>query len=403
MRKWLGLILLSWALSACEKPQFSRIPRYLLQQDRFARYAVFPEPEHEPALWITGIQYPDSVSWRDHPDAPGARVFLLKDGEEVLSVPAGLQVRPERHRFQAGHLWTDTSDGQETIVYCDGVEQFRFPGDELLLGFLAVDGQVHTLGQRQGQDGICYRIDGVEVFSSDQGTAVGSLSERAWPGGALMADESGVYYVYRVPVRTYQKLDWEYRVMRGADPVDVILAGTAETIYDVRVFQGQVYSLQRRGLDSLVMVAGNTPQFIPQFMVERVCSCRLYPLDGALVLKGYSSLDAAGVYLAWLRNERGIMHNAVSERLFLEWQPEGTTLAAIDLQDGLVGSIWREGKELEGLSEPYTMASPLCMLCQDGLLAIGLTHAETQDHLLLVNDVPFPISFNGYFCSLYFE
>lgn len=403
MRKWLGLMLLSWALSACEKPASSHIPRYLLQQDRFAAYVVIPEPEHEPSLWVTGIQYPDSVSWRDHPDAPGARVFLLKDGEEVLSVPAGDQVRLERQRFQAGHLWTDTSDGNETIVYCDGNERFRFPGEELLLGFLVVDGQVHTLGQRQGRDGICYRIDGVEVFSCDEGTVVGSLSERAWRGGALTADEGGVYYVYKVPVRTYQKLDWEYRVMRGAEPVHVILAGTAETVYDVRVFQGQVYSLQRRGLDSLMLVAGETPHFIPQFMVERVCSCRLYPLDGTLVLKGYSRLDAAEVYLAWLRSERGIMHNAVSERLFLEWQPEGTTLTAIDLQEGLVGSIWRGGKELEALSEPYTMASPLCLLCQDGLLAIGLTNAQSRDHLLLVNDIPFPVSFNGYFCSLYFE
>jgi hypothetical protein len=48
------------------------------------------------------------------------------------------------------------------------------------MGFLIKDGKTHTLGQRPGNGGICYRIDGGEVFSAPAGRIVGSASSPHW-------------------------------------------------------------------------------------------------------------------------------------------------------------------------------------------------------------------------------
>lgn len=399
MRKLLGLGLLSLALSACYKLPYPQIPRFMLLQDRFSS-SVHIEKPHEIAVWTTAVVYPDSVPWQSVPDTSVARLVLFKNGEEVLSAEGASE---QHHRFMDGHLWSDRWDGNRTAVYCDGVEVFSFPSEEVFLGFLNKDGHVHTLGQRPGGEGLCYRIDGIEVFSSDVGTIVGAFNERAWPGGALTDDDTGVYYVYRIPVKTYGKLDWEYRVMRGSETVRIILAGTAIATYDIRVMKGKVYSLRRRESGDLVLAEDDLEEKIPEFTMEAICSCIMYPLDGRMVIKGYSWIKQAENYMAWLRDKDGIMHNLLSPRPFAEWQPVGISFSAIDMEGDRVGSLWIAGEEQEPPTGEYTLTSPLCMISGDGLFAAALTGVDGRSHLIMVGQSDFQMSFNGYFCSIHIE
>ena len=387
------------ALSACYKLPYPQIPRFMLLQDRFSS-SVHVEKPHEISIWTTAVVYPDSVPWQSVPDTSVARLVLFKNGEEVLSAEGASE---QRHRFVGGHLWSDKWDGSRTAVFCDGSEVFSFPSEEVFLGFLYIDGHVHTLGQRPGGEGLCYRIDGGEVFSSDVGTIIGSINERAWPGGALTYDSTGVYYVYRIPVRTYGKLDWEYRVMRGSETVKIILAGAAKATYDIRVMKCKVYSLRRLESGELVLAEDDLEEKIPEFPKEAMCSCMLYPLDGSIVVKGYSWFNKAGQYLAWIRDKGGIMLNLMSSRPFAEWQPVGTGLSAIDMEGNRVGSIWIAGEEQGPLTGEYTLTSPLCMISGDGLFASALTGADGRSHLIRVGQSDFPMSFNGYFCSIHIE
>ena len=141
------------------------------------------EEVHRKKLYITALS--------------GSEAVLYADGKVIARAPADPD--PERHRARQGHLWTDRIDGKETVIFRDGEELFRFPGEELLRGFLIKDGKVHTLGQRPGNGGICYRIDGREVFSAPAGRIVGSASSPHWDAGAFSADSSGIYYAYGIP------------------------------------------------------------------------------------------------------------------------------------------------------------------------------------------------------------
>lgn len=371
----------------------------MLLQDRFSS-SVHIEKPHEISVWTTAVVYPDSVPWQNVPDTSVARLVLFKNGEEVLSAEGASELH---HRFMDGHLWSDKWDGNRTAVYCDGGEVFSFPSEEILLGFLIKDGHIHTLGQRPGGEGFCYRVDGGEVFSSDVGTIVGSFNERAWPGGALTDDGAGVYYAYRIPVKTYGKLDWEYRVMRGSETVKIILAGTASATYDIRVMSGKICSLRRRESGDLVLAEDDLEEKIPEFALETLCSCMLYPIEDRMVIKGYSWIKKYGQYMSWLRDKGGIMHNLTSARPFAEWQPAGTNLSAIDMEGDRVRSIWIAGEEQEPLSQDYVLTSPLCMLSGDVLFAVALTGADGRNHLIRVGQSDFPMSFNGYFCSIHIE
>ena len=72
--------------------------------------------------YITGIEYPQGYNWM--PDlgsnAEGAVLFLMKEDERVLEIPVGyghcVSADADMHRCIDGHLYTDFSTDQETVV-----------------------------------------------------------------------------------------------------------------------------------------------------------------------------------------------------------------------------------------------------------------------------------------------
>ena len=111
-----------------------------------ARKDIYPQPERpEPVtevpdtgrhLYIAAVEYPEGYDWvRD--TARGtvdARMLLFKDGECVLSLPAGDRARigtdPDTHHLIGGNLYTTWSDGKRTCIKCNGEDLFDYEGGE---------------------------------------------------------------------------------------------------------------------------------------------------------------------------------------------------------------------------------------------------------------------------------
>ena len=149
MRKMIGFLLLLLAAAACRDPLLDSLPRFMREQDRFSRYAredekkdttqrLFPKkkrdtvpepavPEYVPSVYATAFHFRDSVNWRK--DSLGrADLLFFKDGEQVLRIPVTSPPDPERHRIWDGHLWSDYTDGHETMVLCDDRSDSALPG-----------------------------------------------------------------------------------------------------------------------------------------------------------------------------------------------------------------------------------------------------------------------------------
>ncbi len=422
MRKLIVSFFLLAAAISCREPLFDPMPRWMHERGNYARegrqeaagpgadaYGEEGFEERFPDEYLTAFHFPEGIPWRDSVTT-GAELVLYKNGEELLRLPVKGMPEPDRHRVVDGELWTDDSRDGRMTVSCNGVERFSYPGDELYRGFLVLDGKVHTLGQRPGKEGFSYRMDGEEVFSSALGTIVGDPASPDWPGGAFSTDSVQVFYAYALPVRRVRDLDWEYHVMQGDECLETIRAGEVEKLYDIRVFQGEVYRCEQPGASagSLRVMRGGVAETLGVFDGEEPHACKLVPFNKRLIVKGYSTLDGLHPYKYWYRES---FHNLYADSgirppLELYRDKEGTVVAVFldHADEQLLAAITWDKQPLELPHGRFRMLSSRCGVFRDGRFSAALTDADGSLHRVLhaTRDSVWvdSYSFNGYFTSI---
>ena len=402
------LLFLLLLLAGCQKPPADAVPRFMREQDRFSRYArpagadsldgdaSLPAPS---AVWQTALSFPDSVAWRDG-DLRDAMLLLFKNGRLQARIPAGDRPDAGRHRFAGGHLWSDSTDGFRTTLSCDGEERFSYDGEERLQGFLVVNGEVHTLGQRPDGNGFSYRINGAEVFSSPSGTVLGWSADPDREGGALFRDSSRVYYTYGIPVRTGNDLVWEYQVMQGSQVYKSLPAMPPGQLLDVRVHGGQVYRLEQR-LSGLCLVNGESVKAINGLNASTLRSCKLLP-DGERILVKGSSVNARG-RSCWYRDGDVVLAEFSSSRL-LAFYYDGTISASLEEDgNGFVAGCRADTLSLQFPQGTYQLSAQRCAQLKEGIFSVALSAASGKEQLVILEEGPVKLYFNGYFTGTYIE
>ncbi|MBP5676619.1 MAG: hypothetical protein J6W94_06370 [Bacteroidales bacterium] len=376
-------------IAACQKPLFPGGPRYLREPGGTAHgvkdSVKIPEEAPGKKIYITALS--------------GSDVILLADGQEISRAPADPD--PERHRARQGHLWTDRIEGKETVICRDGEEVLRFPGEELLRGFLIKDGKVHTLGQRPGNAGICYRVEGKEVFSAPAGRIVGSASSPHWDAGAFSADSSGIYYAYGIPFVHSGHTSWEYHVMKGADTFIIIPDDASGTVLDLRVSGGNVYRAVRSG-SRLLFLCGDSVLWEWRMDIKDILSgVRIIPLDGVMCLECTTSTDRY-TDLWLIRDGR---HQRISYYGYASPQV---------LRKGPVTAVWKEagghilemvvgGKRLPIAPGRYRLGAPLCINAFDSTFTAILSDTTSTSHHLLTDTLSTALRFSGVPTSIRIE
>lgn len=414
MRAMRALLMLLVAASSCQKPLFTGMPRWMHMQDRAKYISAGPDQpdspgegplgQDGPSVYVSALRFPEGTQWRDG-DLGGAHMVLWKDGEEVLDLPAGHYPEPDRHRIRGGHLWWDDSDGATTFLYRDGDEVLRYEGDEILRGFLEVDGSLHTLGQRAGGSGFSYRINGEVVFSHPSATVMGSFDDREWEGGALMLDGDKVYFCYAQPIRMGDATEWEYQVMEGNRPIRKIPAGEAKKVFDIRVWNGSVYLSEQRGSDASTLVLDRDNNLISLGVKadEIPHLCRLVPSEGGMLVKGYNVRNPAGGYSYWLRGKNGLEQLLETYYPVADLYPDNPERIALYLENGRIRNIWSGKRYLGLLPGRYYLFTPTCTALYDGALYAALSDALGDSHQLLRGEEFSTITFNGCFTGIRIE
>ena len=393
MKKLTSLLLLLALLPSCRKPLFDHPPRDSFrggdsvsrsQEQGDSPGPPAPEP---PAVLQTALCYADTAAWRAGGSTP-ERILLFKNGALAAEYPAcGKTSDPERHRLHAGHLWEDVTNGFETVIYRDGEEFLRFPGEERMQGFLCLDGTVHSLGQRPGR-GICYRIDGKEVFSDEGGVALGWASDPEWPGGALMEDGGKVYFTYSIGE--------EYRVMCGDKLLKTIPPSSG--VHDVRVLDSVIYSLEKRK-DGMYLVRDGKA-----FLLGTVVAAKqhLVAIDGKMMMKSLFSSDRWG--RCWMRDEKTTYYDQQFKRGVAIFQAGGGEKAWALLDgENCILEVWKNDSLVEVPPETYRLSLDRCALFREGIFALALTADSGDGHCLLIDGKQIPVRFNGFFTGTYIE
>ena len=405
MCKLIRLLLLSLAVISCRKALLDTPPRSLPPTVRPGQRDTLDAPGDSPPgvpdIYATAVCFPDSVDFRGGAWTEGGHILLLKNGVEVLRVPFSGKADADRHRLWGPDLWTDSSDGSEVTVCCNGKERFRIAADEILRGFALSGGRVYTLGQRQGREGLSLRADGEELFSAPTGTVLGSPDDADWESGALCPDGENIYFCYGIPIWEEGRVRWEYRVMERDRLVKTIRPGEVEGLYDLRVRDGMVYRSERKG-GSLCLVKGDSYHALRTNPKEELHLCKLAPLDGQLVVKGSSFLSGSNSdHSAWMMAPGMTPLTIRGPTRFAEiLAGEGHTAALMENNQGYARMVQYDGNGLYPGHMRYRLVSRRCIKLHKGVLGVALSDQRGTRHLLMRNLDTLSVRFNGYFTSI---
>ncbi|MBQ9410257.1 MAG: hypothetical protein IJU21_01470 [Bacteroidales bacterium] len=399
MRRIVFILAAAAALLSCKKPLldsmpcwYSRGPRsYMGGSTAAADSSAWNSPGRK-GVYIAALRFPEWARWRDG-DFRGAEAVLFRDSVEIARSPVGTRPDPERIHIVDGHLWTDIADNGETHIYCDGIHRLTLPEEELIRGFLAENDTIHTLGQRPGGGGVCYRVNGKEVFSHGAGSVIGTLQK----------DSAGTFFVYGIPIRKGDAVTAEYHIMNRADEIRTFTPNAGGAVYDILVREGTVYRSERRGENSssLCLVIGDNYHSVGAGEGEDIHLCRLVELDGEMMIQGYS--ESAHITIHWIRSRAGLRHQVASG---------GAVPAIYACGDGIAHLITnRDGRvtiiRVAGTDYPLTedslclkIAGPACADYKDGVFAAALSDTSGRAHRLFIGGRLVPLEFNGFFTSL---
>ena len=347
----LALMLLA---GGCHRPLVPGTPRYMREQDRFAKYATeatqapeedLPGASDDRHLYITAIR--------------GGEYVLFRDYEEIASAPAGENPDPDRHRALGGHLWSDALEGKETVVFRDGEEYLRWSGEELFAGFSLRGGHLYTLGQRPGNQGISYRADGTEVFSDANGRV--DFQGRDW---------DGEYFCYGIPIQHGSSTSWEHRVMKGAETLRVLADDAVGTVLDIRVIDGSVYRVEKRGEDVRFVAPRGS------FSYGAAAGVSIVKISSDVCVRGHNPEGTA----CWYRHNSKVLAWEEAAELYYN----GATRAWWTLENGLIGQFFVGGKAVDIAPGRYSVATPACAGYFGPTFCAALNDTIGQDHIIIV-------------------
>ena len=234
--------------------------------------------------YITGIEYPQGYNWM--PDlgsnAEGAVLFLMKEDERVLEIPVGyghcVSADADMHRCIDGHLYTDFSTDQETVVKKDGVEMFRFFGREMIICMLDRDDGIHTLGQPRSGTGWVYRRNGEIILYKGSGQIL----------HGLYMDGESICFSYMDPIETSGGVRNLYYTVKDGSPQSIPLTDDIIGIDDALTLDGTTYYIaQMNAIKGRVLFSGTDARALElPSDASGISGCRFIIDNGSLFISG---------------------------------------------------------------------------------------------------------------------
>ena len=372
-----------------------------------ARKDIYPQPERpEPVtevpdtgrhLYIAAVEYPEGYDWvRD--TARGtvdARMLLFKDGECVLSLPAGDRARigtdPDTHHLIGGNLYTTWSDGKRTCIKCNGEDLFDYEGGESITGLLVRDGAVWTLGSKIRGQGYAFRYNGTALSDNPQGTLIGSLYE----------DRGDICYAYGISIQAGNYTIHKYFLADGGEEKEVSIPGDATAVFDIRRVNGVTYAtyLQKSIPTGPILSteSGSRSLGVKETKALYPSWCEILPCGDDILVKGwYTYGDNSTKYVLWDRE--GVSRSFPTRMTFSEiYADEQRRIAAVGmLKDGGTVVLFYPAKNYAQhyVGSEFRLISGKAACLVDGTFYACLSGTEGMDRIW-VDGTPTDLAING--------
>lgn len=348
-------------------------------------------------VYVTAMDYPSGYNWRSDPEKGSVKCSLVvfANGSPVLKIPVGdvyeVSPDPESHHMAEGHLYTDYSDGEHTVIKRDGKEILRFPSDEKVCGLLVEDEDVYTLSHGKDSGGFRFRRNDEVLLERPSGHTFGDLYR----------DGDSLCFAF---VETLQgggdSLERYYHVTDG-HPEQVALREDVKKVWDVVSCEGRLcYLASLIGIDPPVLFSGEN-------------KVALEIPDGAVMLSGGIISDGEGLCVEGVFQVPGkIMECGLWDRsgkLCVSWS--GISLASVCVEgDALCcmvnryaltsrGMIYRCGEIFDAPAGYYSTGSGAVVMVR-GMLHIGMSSLKGERPLIWKDGFSEEIKVHGFISSV---
>ena len=354
--------------------------------------AADPSPMSPSLTFVSAFDYPDGYDWRSDPDRGHVKCSLVvfREGLPVLKVPVGNEYSvspdPDMHRIIDGQLYTDFSDGTETLLKKNGKPVLSYPGAEMICDMKVKGSDIYTLGHSRKGQGFALRLNGSVLLSREAGYTF----ER------ILIEDTEVSVAFAEPIVSSSGTVERYYVMRGGKVTQIALRDDIKQVWDVAVYGEEIYYLASlTGVQAPVLVSsqGMTTLQMPSSMT--VVSCRMNILEGGICVEGVLADGNQVQSVLWGTD--------FQYSLF----PKGMTFSALcHGEDGLhctmnpafgmgAGLIFRGGESLE-IPAGYACMSRSAMDFASGMLTVGLSSLKGEAPALWVDGRLKNLDINGY-------
>ena len=349
--------------------------------------------------YVTALDYQKGYDWRTDRARESVRCSLIvfADGVPVMKVPVGRDYEtgsdPDMHRIIDGHLYTDYSTDEETVIKKDGALMFRYQGRESLCGLKVLGDDLYTLGQYRDGKGFAFRRNGEILLKKENGTVMGSIS----------SDGDSLCFAYYELIRNAGGNVGRYYMSVNGKVSQIALREDVKAVWDVLCHKGQViYLASLTGVQDPVLISGESMTALQLPQGASLSACRLIPSGGNIIAEGICRHNGDLYDALWL--------NGRLQTVF----PKDRMVSSLDVSDNGVfcainptvsdssGIIHRSGEDYK-MPEGYSVMGPSCVKVIDGILHVGLSSRDGRKPLVWKDGVTDSLKVNGYIASIYVE
>lgn len=350
--------------------------------------------------YVTTMDYPDGYDWRADREKGSVKCSLVvyADGIPMMKVPVGeeYQTSPDAdmHRIICGHLYTDYSTQEETVIRKDGKEIFRYSGREVICGMLVDGDDVYTLGHPRDNGGFTYRRNGEILLSRPSGKTF----------SRLYRDGEDICFAFCEQASSLSSpLERYYSVVNGV-PEQAALRDDVKKVWDMMYSDGKVhYIASLVGARAPVLFAGESMCVLTLPQGASLLTGRLSVSQGVVCVEGVLSCRNLALASALWKSEE-LLYTFSPGMTVASWQVEGDGVFCVlnSRSSSQKGVIYRCG-EVSDLPQGYVSMGGNTVALADGIMHVGLSSVKGGKPLLWKEGVVDTLDINGYISSVIAE
>ena len=319
---------------------------------------------------------------------------LCKGKIPVLRVPVGdscfVSSDPGRHRIRNGHLYTDMTDGQCTVVKRDGKVLYSCEGAEEVLDVRESGSEVHTLSERLNEGGFVYRIDGVSCVERESGRLIGTFEETT----------DSLCFFFSQTIMTADGKEETFYLVSGSKVRKLDVAEDVVKVWDVGLYDGKICMLATvRGRGNPIFMSGDTRENLYDLYGNQVIVCRFLLSETVCVhIRLLHTGHDLMTDVLWFGDGRWKMYS-IGSTLSAACMKEGLYAAVTNPSESSYGYIYR-GDTGHFLPDDYAVSGSDSMTIKDSVLYVGLSPLKGKNPMIWRDGVLDTLRLDGYITCL---